>query len=742
LANKLNKMSESEDENETFCYFGKPLDQYDEDVFPKKRPITVEEQIATDAQGRRRFHGAFTGGFSAGFFNTVGSLEGWKPHEFKSSRLERAKGSLQKPEDFMDEEDIGEYGIAPQVVKATNEYDTTKKRKRQVFSDGPIPGEPVLHTLLTSGNETVGYMLLKNLGIKDKVQTVTDEKIYGCQMPYTHPSQEADDLRNNQYEIPKVYKEFFAKPKNNTFGLGYVGLDKNHFSLFPTPSSSDLVITDKNNKKMSIKGQAFGVGAFEDDDEDIYVKEDMTRYDFELTNEKKVKQSMNSAKKLVFNMFVHSKMPLLNKKTYPPPQIPHSFTGKYKVRRSRFEPIREKEEEKPSTSRINPIIRARYLGEETDKDYTDSKSLQSTRNKEIKVEKKDSLTLSNDQPPKNNAFDIASLYLSDKFVSSSKQDDVTNILEPVQKMETTHGTDQMKEAVRMKMFGGLTRITTDFTPCALLCKRFNVPEPFVDRPEKSRTRTKNIIFEYQKHAEEEASLEPGLKIEKEEETNTEEIDNETTNSTTAQHEEGEDNSGTVDTTEVKTETTEAPLDITDKIDVEKQQDLFKAVFLSSDSESESEEPKLEAEQSDVSKTNDETRKKEMECSVLSDQLIPKIKPMKEGILSGVNFHKFSKPQVKVENGIHENDSRENEKTIDVDKPEVLPINPDLYGPSIPTKLPGNDIKVKDIVISSGSDDEWIEIDKSKDKKGHKKSKKHKKDKKKKHKHEKKKKYRD
>ena len=26
-----------------------------------------------DAQGRRRFHGAFTGGFSAGYFNTVGS---------------------------------------------------------------------------------------------------------------------------------------------------------------------------------------------------------------------------------------------------------------------------------------------------------------------------------------------------------------------------------------------------------------------------------------------------------------------------------------------------------------------------------------------------------------------------------------------------------------------------------------------------------------------------------------------
>lgn len=29
-----------------------------------------------DEKGRRRFHGAFTGGFSAGYFNTVGSKEG------------------------------------------------------------------------------------------------------------------------------------------------------------------------------------------------------------------------------------------------------------------------------------------------------------------------------------------------------------------------------------------------------------------------------------------------------------------------------------------------------------------------------------------------------------------------------------------------------------------------------------------------------------------------------------------
>jgi G patch domain-containing protein 1 len=50
-----------------------------------------KNQVVTDAQGRRRFHGAFTGGFSAGYYNTVGSEEGWTPSEYKSSKSRRQR---------------------------------------------------------------------------------------------------------------------------------------------------------------------------------------------------------------------------------------------------------------------------------------------------------------------------------------------------------------------------------------------------------------------------------------------------------------------------------------------------------------------------------------------------------------------------------------------------------------------------------------------------------------------------
>lgn len=44
---------------------------------PLKKPVPLHEQTVKDEKGRyQRFHGAFTGGFSAGYFNTVGSKEG------------------------------------------------------------------------------------------------------------------------------------------------------------------------------------------------------------------------------------------------------------------------------------------------------------------------------------------------------------------------------------------------------------------------------------------------------------------------------------------------------------------------------------------------------------------------------------------------------------------------------------------------------------------------------------------
>lgn len=74
-------MAEDSDE-EDYVFYGTTLyDEGDTTLGAASRPkdpaavrsLPVHQQEVTDEQGRKRFHGAFTGGYSAGYYNTVGS---------------------------------------------------------------------------------------------------------------------------------------------------------------------------------------------------------------------------------------------------------------------------------------------------------------------------------------------------------------------------------------------------------------------------------------------------------------------------------------------------------------------------------------------------------------------------------------------------------------------------------------------------------------------------------------------
>ena len=73
------KFEELSDDESIFRYliFGRHIFMiYLKETAVSKRPKGVQDEIVTDEKGRRRFHGAFTGGFSAGYFNTPGSKHG------------------------------------------------------------------------------------------------------------------------------------------------------------------------------------------------------------------------------------------------------------------------------------------------------------------------------------------------------------------------------------------------------------------------------------------------------------------------------------------------------------------------------------------------------------------------------------------------------------------------------------------------------------------------------------------
>ncbi|KAJ1366428.1 hypothetical protein KIN20_027088 [Parelaphostrongylus tenuis] len=97
-----------------------------------RKPAGIQDQIVTDEQGRRRFHGAFTGGFSAGYYNTVGSKEGWTPQEFRSSRDQRAAKFQQRAEDLMDDEDLGEFGIGARRIRTAEDFTMERKGEKRM----------------------------------------------------------------------------------------------------------------------------------------------------------------------------------------------------------------------------------------------------------------------------------------------------------------------------------------------------------------------------------------------------------------------------------------------------------------------------------------------------------------------------------------------------------------------------------------------------------------------------------
>nr|CAB3467990.1 unnamed protein product [Digitaria exilis] len=170
----------ADSDDEDLVVYGTPIER-EEDTSSRKRRAVAEagqlralpawKQEVRDEEGRRRFHGAFTGGFSAGFYNTVGSKEGWTPQTFTSSRKNRAELKKQSIYSFLDEEDIKDMG--GNALETSQQYDTfgftaaeyarkqasKEQKERPSAIPGPIPDELVVPT-----SNSIGMTLLMKMG--------------------------------------------------------------------------------------------------------------------------------------------------------------------------------------------------------------------------------------------------------------------------------------------------------------------------------------------------------------------------------------------------------------------------------------------------------------------------------------------------------------------------------------------------------------------------------------------------
>ncbi|NXE99065.1 GPTC1 protein, partial [Menura novaehollandiae] len=626
---------ESSDSEEDLVSYGSALQPLQEGDRIKK-PVPFQEQTVKDAKGRyQRFHGAFTGGFSAGYFNTVGTKEGWTPSAFVSSRQKRADRTILGPEDFMDEEDLSEFGIAPKDITTTDDFaskakDRIKEKARQIAGVvAAIPGTTAFDDLIGPSKITVGVELLRKMGWKEgqgigprvkrkpcRQKPDPTVKIYGCALPpgLSEGSEDEEDeyQPENVTFAPKDVMPVDLTPKENIHGLGYKGLDpsqalfgvsgREHLNLFTGGSeeTSNLFgnLRHSKGRKLGITGQAFGVGALEEEDDDIYATDTLSKYDTVLKDEepgdglygwtapkqykskKRPEREFKYVGKILdgFSLASKSSAPI---KIYPPPNLPRNYrpvhyfrpviaagNENYHLQKALEESIGKLESDPTQQSRhaLNAAQRREQLGETglkgptpsvleylSEKDRERLKEVkqaaeqqmkakivsQQSRNsrfqpaspddashkwqmllgvqlanagssdfrpfaknpekqkryenfvKSLKQGEKDTLECFLDPNmtewergrEQEEFFRAAMFYrssnptLSSRFTRAKYEDDVDKVEVP---RDQENDIDDKETAVKMKMFGKLTRDKFEWHPDKLLCKRFNVRDPYPD----------------------------------------------------------------------------------------------------------------------------------------------------------------------------------------------------------------------------------------------------------------------
>ncbi|KAK4890398.1 hypothetical protein LTR27_010926 [Elasticomyces elasticus] len=254
------------------------------------------KQEVLDDRGRKRLHGAFTGGFSAGYYNTVGSKEGWTPGTFVSSRDKGKDGGKdggggQRVEDFMDEEDLAERE-ATQSLEVEGGFAGLGGGSVGKDATGGMFGDLFRPT----GEERMGVRLLQRMGWR------TGQGIG----PKIRRKAQGDDGKGEEYLFaPENVKVMILDRKTDRKGLGFTGEgalegsqdqpnededDERDARILSQTSRGSRPQPNKPSKLT--KKSSLGVGVLNDtgsDDEDPYAIGPQIRYNRIIGGDRKKK---------------------------------------------------------------------------------------------------------------------------------------------------------------------------------------------------------------------------------------------------------------------------------------------------------------------------------------------------------------------------------------------------------------------------------------------------------------------
>ncbi|KAL6866585.1 hypothetical protein J3F83DRAFT_761638 [Trichoderma novae-zelandiae] len=282
-----------------YAIFGTPLPEEGERDDGSYLPLWKQE--VRDEKGRRRLHGAFTGGWSAGYFNTVGSKEGWTPATFVSSRSNRRKDDAgppqQRAEDYMDEEDLADAAEA-QTLKTTQAFAGLGSSTQEELGGGGLMG------LFRADGDTMGLKLLRRMGWKDG-QGIGPKVRRSARLGLGANSSTADGETHLFAPDDAEVMRFIRK--TDRMGLGHNGQRKLSALRHDSKDDSDVedvlrdgklsILPRVDTKKKPQRG-GIGVGILNDngsDDEDAYEIGPKIRYNRVIGGDKKKKGKKVSA---------------------------------------------------------------------------------------------------------------------------------------------------------------------------------------------------------------------------------------------------------------------------------------------------------------------------------------------------------------------------------------------------------------------------------------------------------------
>eukprot|EP00887_Chlorella_sp_A99_P005964 scaffold29.g5964.t1 len=302
----------ADDEREEYHFFGTPIGEETETRAGQHRKevqdaaatkaLPLHKQEVTDAQGRRRFHGAFTGGFSAGYFNTVGSKEGWAPSSFRSSRDARAQVA-QSVEQFLDEDELEE--LRRTNLQTTADYDTfgstgaelarrvaeEETQARPSAIPGLLPEEVVAP--VPAG---AGIQLLQRMGWRQGkgIGGSAEEEDGGAEEGGEGGGGGRRHRRAWGREAgvgPENTPLHLLAPKSDTFGLGYDPFRGAEEFRSAKQAQQQQVAGGREGQRGGAgakrrRGIAFGTGVFDEDDahgilDDYVTHDDVESYEHE-----------------------------------------------------------------------------------------------------------------------------------------------------------------------------------------------------------------------------------------------------------------------------------------------------------------------------------------------------------------------------------------------------------------------------------------------------------------------------